>query len=70
MIPVYGIVVSGGYSLSKRSNGLLLTFTEVNSFFGYGFFAVDEWLQFEGDTLWLIDNGMDLYRHTFVRAKR
>ncbi len=63
------IVVSARYSLSERSTGLLLTFTDIKSFFGYEFFAVDEWLQFEGDSLWLIDNGADLYRHTFVRAK-
>lgn len=64
------IVVTARYSISERGSGPLLTFTDINSFFGYDFFAVDEWLQFEGDTLWLIDNGMDLYRHTFVRAKR
>ncbi len=63
------IVVSARYAISERRSGLLLTFTDINSFFGYDFFAVDEWLQFKGDTLWLIDNGMDLYRHTFVRAK-
>lgn len=63
------IVVSARYSLSERSPGLLLTFTDISSFFGYDFFGVDEWLQFEGDTLWLTDNGMDLFRHTFVRAK-
>ncbi len=63
------IVVSARYTISERSSGLLLHFTDINLLFGYDFFGVDEWLQFEGDTLWLIDNGADLYRHTFVRAK-
>ena len=48
----------------------MLTYTDISTFFSHQFPVIDEWLQIEGDTLRLLDNGADLYQHTYVRARQ
>jgi hypothetical protein len=74
------LIVSARFSFSTRDGRILMKLTDIRKYLGfpvsdpsYPFGVFDwlgeEWVTFEGDTLFLADNGYDLYSHMFLRLQ-
>jgi hypothetical protein len=63
------LMMTGRFALTKKDQGILVSYTDVRKYAGDWSEVMERWVRVEGDTLLLSDNGMDLYRHTFVRLR-
>lgn len=61
------LVLTARYSLVNENTGILLQYADIQTYAGFQAELWDEWVSIEGDTLYLMDNGCDMYRHRFLR---
>jgi hypothetical protein len=64
------LVMTAQYLLSDDSAGMLLKYTDVQTYEGFRSDLWDRWVVIQGDTLQLLDNGCDMFRHTYVRYRQ
>jgi hypothetical protein len=63
------LVMTAQFSLANESTGMLVKYSDVQTYQGFRSDMWDAWVDVQGDTLYLSDNGCDMYRHTYIRIR-